>query len=132
MIDLEQRTNELGLHCDALISDFHCFNSLDSYIELIKNFLNYNIDAETFETNFYEMRRLDSQKEYKWAIMLYTIDNLKLKQFQGLSSILSKLFTNLDVFESNPLLRDNYEIGKKELRYFAKEALSKIKTYNNS
>ena len=46
--------------------------------------------------------------------------------------IISKLFTDLDVFEPNPLLRENYEIGEEELRYFAKEALSKIKTYNDS
>ena len=132
MINFEQERRELGLHCSALISDFHCFNDLDSYIELIENFLNYKIDAERFETNFYEMRRLDSQKECRWETMLYIIDNLKLKQFQGLSGILSKLFTDLDVFEPNPLLRDKYEIGEEELRYFAKEALSKIKTYNDS
>jgi len=64
--------------------------------------------------------------------MPYTIDNLKLKQFQGLSSILSKLFTDLDVFEPNLLLRDDYEIVEEELRDFAKEALAKIKTYNDS
>jgi|TARA_B110000003_G_scaffold275087_1_gene316720 hypothetical protein len=132
MINFEQKRSELGLHCSALISDFHCFNDLDSYIELIENFLNYKIDTERFKTNFYEMRRLDCQKEYRWETMLYIINNLKLKQFQGLSSILSKLFTDLDVFEPNPLLRDNYEIGEEELRYFAKEALSKIKTYNDS
>ena len=132
MINSEQNRCELGLNCTVLIEDFHYFSNLDSYIELIENFLNYKIGAERFKTNFYEMRRADCQKEYRWETMLYIIDNLKLKQFQGLSSILSKLFTDLDVFEPNPLLRDNYEIGEEELRYFAKEALSKIKTYNDS
>ena len=78
------------------------------------------------------MWRLDLDKEHKWETIEYIIDNLKLKQFQGVSSILSKLFTDLDVFEPNSLLRDDYEIGEEELRYFAKEALSKIKTYNDS
>ena len=132
MINFEQKRSELGLHCSALISDFHCFNDLDSYIELIENFLNYKIDVDRFKTNFYEIRRLDCQKEYRWETMLYIIDNLKLKQFQGLSSVISKLFTDLDVFEPNPLLRENYEIDEEELRYFAEEALSKIKTYNDS
>ena len=131
MIDFEQERSELRLHCSVLISDFNCFNELDSYIELIENFLNYKIDAERFKTNFYEMRRLDNEKEYKWETMIYIIDNLKLKQFQGLSSILSKLFTDLDVFEPNPVLRDEYEIDEEELRYFTKEALSKIKTYTD-
>lgn len=43
-----------------------------------------------------------------------------------------KLFTDLDVSEPNPLLRENYEIDEEELRYFAEETLSKIKTYNDS
>ena len=132
MIDFEQKRSELGLHCSALISDFHCFNDLDSYIELIENFLNFNIDADTFQTNFYDMYRLDRDKEFKWETMEYIIDNLKLKQFQGFASILSKLFTDLDVFEPDPLFRDSYEIDEKELRHFTKEALSKLKTYSDS
>ena len=123
MIDFEQKRSELGLHCSALISDFHCFNDLDSYIELIENFLNYKIDAERFKTNFYEMRRLDCQKEYRWETMLYIIDNLKLKQFQGLSSILSKLSTDLDIFEPDPLLRDDYEINKKNYNILEKSVI---------
>ena len=80
----------------------------------------------------WEVRRLDCQKEYRSETMLYIIDNWKIKQFQGLSSVISKLFTDLDVFEPNPLLREDYEIDEKELRYFAEEALSKIKTYHDS
>jgi hypothetical protein len=78
------------------------------------------------------MRRLDCRKEYRWETMLYIINNLKLKQFQGLSSVISKLFTNLDAFEPNALLRENYEIDEEKVRYFAEETLSKIKTYNDS
>lgn len=127
MINFEQNRYELGLNCTVLIEDFHYFSNLDSYIELIENFLNYKIDVERFKTNFYEMRRLDCQKKYRWETMLYIIDNLKLKQFQGLSSIISKLFTDLDVFEPNPLLRENYEIGEEELRNCVKKTLLEIK-----
>ena len=132
MINFEKNRSELGLNCSVLIEDFHYFSNLDAYIELIENFLNYKIDAERFKTNFYEMRRLDCQKECRWETMLYIIDNLKLKQFQGLSSIISKLFTDLDVFEPDPLLREDYEIDEEELRCFTEETLSKIKTYNDS
>lgn len=61
--------------------------------------------------------------------MLYIIDNLKLKQFQSFSSVISKLFSDLNVFEPDPLLRKDYEIEQQELRYFAEETLLKIKTY---
>ena len=127
-----EEQSELGIKFFLLIDNFNYFNNSDYYIELIENFLNYKIDADTFQTNFYDMWRLDLDKEHKWETIEYIIDNLKLKQFQGVSSILSKLFTDLDVFEPNSLLRDDYEIGEEELRYFAKEALSKLKTYNDS
>ena len=77
------------------------------------------------------MKRLGCQKEYRWETMLYIIDNLKLQQFQGFLSVISKLFPDLNVFEPNSVLRENYEIDEQELRYFAEEALSKIKTYND-
>jgi len=132
MNNFEQKRLELGINCAILIYDFHYFSNLDSYIESIENFLNSKIDVDTFETNFYKMRNLDGGKEYRWETMLYIIDHLKLKQFQGLSSVISKLFTDLDVFEPNSLLREDYEIDEQELRYFAEEALSKLKTYNDS
>lgn len=123
MVNFEEKRSELGLHCSVLISDFNCFNDLDSYIESIENFLNYKIDAERFRINFYEMKELDCEKEYRWETMLYIIDNLKLKQFQGLSSILSKLSTDLDVFEPDPLLRDDYEINKKNYNILEKSVI---------
>ena len=130
MNNFEQERRELGLRCAVLISDFYYFRNLDAYIELIENFLSYKIDVNKFETDFYEMERLDRDKKCEWDDMLYIINNLKLKQFQGLSSVISKLFTDLDVFEADPLLREDYEIDEEELRNFAEEALSKLKNYS--
>jgi hypothetical protein len=121
--------NELGLKCNTLLSDFYYLNNLDSYIKLTENFLNYRIDIDEFQTRFYELRNLNCQKDVKWEDMIYIIDNLKLKEFQGLSIIINKLFTDLDVFEADPLLREDYEIGEQELRNFAEEALLKMKKY---
>ena len=129
MNNFEEKRCELGLKCCVLIEDFHYFNNLDSYIKLIESFLNYQIDVEKFEINFYQMNRLDRDKDQKWEDMLYIIDNLELKQFQGISSVISKLFTDLDVFEPDPLFREDYEIDEQELRNFAEEALSKLRTY---
>lgn len=129
MNNFEEKRRELGLECSILISDFYYLNRLDSYMELIESFLNYQIDVEEFERNFYHMNRLDRDREHKWEDMLYIIDNLKLKQFQGLSSIISKLFTDLDIFEKDPLLREDYEINEQELRNFVEEALLKMKNY---
>ena len=129
MKDYQQKDYELGLECAALISDFYYLKNLDSYIQLTEKFLNYEINADTFQTHFYEMRRSNCQREVKWDDMLYIIDNLTLKQFQGLDSVISKLFTDLDVFEPDPLSREYYEIDEQKLREYAEEALSKMKTY---
>ena len=129
MSDFEQKRSELGLECAVLISDLYYLNNLDSYIELTEEFLKHKINADKFQTHFYEMREADCQKEIKWEDMLYIIDNLKLKQFQGLDSVISKLFTDLDVFEPDPLLREDYEIDEQKLRDYAEEAVSKMKIY---
>jgi len=130
MNNFEKNRNELGLECSVLISDFYYLNNLDCYIKLIESFLNYQIDVQEFKRKFYQINRLDLDQDYKWKDMLYIIDNLELKQFQGLSSIISKLFTDLDVFEEDPLLREDYEINEEELRDFAKDALSKLRNYS--
>ena len=44
-------------------------------------------------------------------------------------SVMSNLFTDLDVFEGDQLLREDYEIDEDDLRYFAEEPLLKMKTY---
>ena len=130
MTNFEETRRMLGLKCSVLIEDFHYFNNLEFYIKLIESFLNNQIDVQKFKRDFYQMNRLDSNKEKKWEDILYIIDNLELKQFQGISLIMSKLFTNLDVFEGDDLLREHYEIDEEELRDFAKEALLKLKNYS--
>lgn len=130
MNNFEEKRRELGLKCCRLIEDFHYFNNLGSYIKLIEDFLTYQIDVQKFRRKFYQINRLDRDKDQKWEDILYIIDNLRLKQFQGLSSIISKLFTDLDVFEENPLLREDYMIDEEKLRDFVKDALSKLKSYS--
>ena len=129
MKDYQQKDYELGLKCAVLISDFYYLNNLDSYIELTEQFLEHKISADKFQTIFYKLRSSDCQREVKWDDMLYIIDNLTLKQFQGLDSVISKLFTDLDVFEPDPLSREYYEIDEQTLRKYAEEALSKMKAY---
>ena len=132
MNSFEERRRELGLECAVLIEDFHYLINLKSYIKLIENFLDRKIDIEEFDETFCEMRNLDCERECRWEEMLYIIDNLELKQFQGLSSIISKLFTDLDVFEADPLFRESYEIDEQTLRKFAEEALSDLKAYKDN
>ena len=54
---------------------------------------------------------------------------MKLSQLRGLSSLLSKLFTDCDVFEPDQLLREDYEIGEEELRNCSNRAFLEIEYF---
>ncbi len=122
-----EKINELGLKCNTLLSDCYEWQNIDCYLELIEEFLNRKINGIEFETRFYEIRNSDCQKDGGWEELVYIIDNFKLKQFQGFSSLISKLFTDCDVFEPDPLLREDYEISEEELRNCVKKTLLEIK-----
>ena len=108
-----QKMNDFQQKCVILLSDFHYWENREFYVKLMGQFINGTIDGVEFEMRFYDMRNLDCQKKAQWEELVYIIDNLKLIQFQGFSSLISKLFTDCDVFEPDPMLREDYEISKK-------------------
>ena len=55
------------------------------------------------------------------------INNKKLIESKGFSTIISHLFTDCDVFEPDPSLRADYEISEIELKSCVKKTLSEIK-----
>ena len=119
--------NQLGLKCSVLISDFRHWQNRYLYIELMENFLNDIIDVQEFDTKFLSMWSLNRDKEKSWEEFIYIVNNFKLSQFQDFSCLTSKLFTDLDVFEPDPLLREDYEIDEDELKNYVKKTLLKIK-----
>ena len=58
---------------------------------------------------------------------LYKINNEKLIELKGFSTIISNLFTDCDVFEPDPNLREDYEISEVELKNRVKKTLLEIK-----
>ena len=57
----------------------------------------------------------------------FKINNEKLIELKGFSTIISNLFTDCDVFEPDPNLREDYEISEIELKNCVKKILSEIK-----
>ena len=55
------------------------------------------------------------------------IDNEKLIESKGFSALMSRLFTDCDVFEPDPSLREGYEISEIELKNCVKKTLLEIK-----
>ena len=55
------------------------------------------------------------------------INNEKLIELKGFSTIISNLFTDCDVFEPDPNLREDYEVSEVELKNCVKKTLLEIK-----
>ena len=81
----------------------------------MEKFINGIIDGQTFEEKFYQIWRLNRDKEYSTEEIL-KINNEKLIESKGFSTIISNLFTDCDVFEPNPSMREDYEISEVELK----------------
>ena len=121
------KTNKLGLKCEILISDFNDWQNREIYIELIENFLNDKIDVKEFEKKFLSLWKSNLDEDKSWERFVYIINNFKLNQFQGFSSLISKLFTDLEVLEPDLFLRQDYEIGEDDFRECLKKILIEIK-----
>ena len=83
------------------LSDFSYWESKKLYTQLMEK--------------FYQIWRLNHDKEYSTEEIL-KINNEKLIESKGFSTIISNLFTDCDVFEPDPSLREDYEISEVELK----------------
>ena len=108
------------------LSDFSYWENKKLYTQLMEKFINGIIDGQTFEEKFYQIWRLNRDKEYSTEEIL-KINNEKLIESRCFSAIVSRLFTNCDVFEPDPSLRENYKISEIELKNYVKKTLSEIK-----
>ena len=107
-----------------LLEDFSFWQSKKLYTQL--NLLTELIDGQKFEEEFYQIWRLNRDKEYSSEEIL-KIDNEKLIESKGFSIIISNLSTDCDVFEPDPSLREDYEISEVELKNCVKKTLLEIK-----
>tara|TARA_B100000482_G_scaffold33290_1_gene21181 strand:+ start:26 stop:394 length:369 start_codon:yes stop_codon:yes gene_type:complete len=108
------------------LSDFSYWENKKLYTQLMEKFINGIIDGQTFEEEFYQIWRLNRDKEYSTEEIL-KINNEKLIELKGFSTIISNLFTDCDVFEPDPNLREDYEISEVALKNCVKKTLLEIK-----
>ena len=108
------------------LPDFSYWESKKLYTQLMEKFINGIIDGQTFEEKFYQIWRLNRDKEYSTEEIL-KINNEKLIELKGFSTIISNLFTDCDVFEPDPNLREDYEISEVALKNCVKKTLLEIK-----
>lgn len=73
------------------------------------------------------MWRVDRDKNYSLKELCDKIEDEKLTELESLSTLISVLFTDSDVFEPDSTLTEDYEISEEELRNYVKKSLLKIK-----
>lgn len=71
------------------------------------------------------MWRLDRDKVSRWD----DLKDLKLSDFKGFASLMSKLFCDCDAFEPDLSLREIFNISDEELRSCIYQTLSEIEIY---
>jgi len=112
-----------------LLQYFIYWENRKQYLELMERFSNGKINGTQFDTEFSKMWRLDTDKNYPFKKFLDNINDLELTKLKSFSDLISELFTDCDVFQPDPALRDNYEISEEELRNRVKKTLLQIKEY---
>jgi hypothetical protein len=118
--------NKDPLLVEILLSDFSDWESRRLYTQLMEKFINGMVDGQEFEEKFYQICRLNCDKEYSTE-EIFKINNEKLIESKGFSTIISNLFTDCDVFEPDPSLREDYETSKVKLKNRVKKTLLEIK-----
>ena len=106
------------------LSDFSYWESKKLYTELMEKFINGIVDGQKFEEKFYQIWGLNRDKEQSTEEIL-KINNEKLIESKGFSTIISNLFTDCDVFEPDPSLREDYEISEVKLKNRVKKLYQK-------
>ena len=89
----------------------------------MKKFVDKKISGTEFSDQFFQMWKSDRDKTYNLEELVY------ITEIDGFSSLISDLFLDCELFEADPLLREDYEISEEELRNCVKKTLLEIKDH---
>lgn len=115
---------------DSLISERckYCYNK-EAYLYLIEKFVDCRISRIEFERKFLKIWRFDRDKiidSLKLSHIMKNFESTKLERFSCLISL--ELFSDLELFQTDRLFKEDYEIDEKELKDSVKKTLLEIKT----
>jgi hypothetical protein len=121
----------------VVLENYFYWQNRNSYLELMERFINDKIDVEQFICEFFTMWRVDRDKYHIYNLFPdkireefpefpHKINDVELSKIEDFSGLMSKLFTDCDVFEADPAVRKEYEISEEDLRNFVKKAYLEI------
>ena len=113
---------------ELLLESYKYWENRDSYLNLMEKFISNKINGIEFENKFLEIWAFDRDWQIdtsKLSFILKSFEITKLEKFSVLISL--NLFLDVEIFEANPLFREEYEIDENELRERVKKIVLKIK-----
>lgn len=117
---MNKNINKLGLKCSILISDFNEWKCRNDYKKLMEDFLRHRISLKEFDREFLNIWEANNDKNESWEEFIFIITNFKLNQFDGFSSLTSKLFEYLDIVETDTSLNQHYQINEEQFKEYVK------------
>ncbi len=78
----------------------------------MKKFVDKKISGTEFSDQFFQTWKSDRDKTYNSE----ETENFKLTEIDGFSSLISDLFLDCELFEAEPLLREDYEISEEDVK----------------
>lgn len=118
--------NDYKKNDSLILENFKYWESKKIYVHLMKQFINNKITGIEFDNKFFEIWKFDRDRTSNLKDLSYIIKNFELTKLDEFSDLISKLFNDCEVFEPDPLLREDYEIDENELRECVKKTLLKI------
>ena len=110
-----------------ILENFRYWQSKNLYINLMKKFVKNEIVATEFVEKFFEMWEFDRDRTLNVKDLSYITENCELAKLDKFSDLILIVFNDCEVFESDSLIREKYEIDENELKKCVKKTLSKIK-----
>ena len=110
-----------------ILENFRYWQSKNLYINLMKKFVKNEIVATEFVEKFFEMWEFDRDRTSNLKDLSYITENCELAKLDKFSDLILIVFNDCEVFESDSLIREKYEIDENELKECVKKTLSKIK-----
>lgn len=93
----------------------------------MEKFINGEIIATEFVDKFFEMWKFDRDRTSNFKDLSYITKNFELTKLDKFSDFVNSVFNECEVFESDSLIWEKYQIDENELKKCVKKTLNEMK-----
>ena len=112
---------------ELMLERYKYWDNREFYIDLMEKFVSNKITGMEFEKKFLQIWEFDRDREIDSSKLSFALKSFEIRKLEKFSVLISlDLFLDVEIFEADPSLREEYEIGEDELRKRVKKILLKI------